>query len=141
MKLKLRMQNVSFKSVDEFLDFLPEDELKITEHLRSIIFNCIPDVTEKLSYNVPFYKRHKNICFIWPASIVWGNKINRQGVRFGFTHGYLLKDEINFLDKGNRKQVYWKDFSNLKEINSPLLKSYLFDSILIDDTLAVKKNK
>ena len=65
MKQKLKMQNVSFKTIDDFLEFLPEDELKIVELLRSIILNCIPDAKEKLTYNVPFYKRFKNICFIF----------------------------------------------------------------------------
>ena len=63
---KRKMQDVSFKTVEDFLAYLPEDELKIVELLRKIILSCLPDVVEKLSYNVPFYKRHSTICFIWP---------------------------------------------------------------------------
>jgi hypothetical protein len=128
-----KMQNVSFNTVDEFLEFLPEDELKIVNCLRKLVFDCIPDVRETLSYNVPYYKRHKNICFIWPSSILWGNKKTYDGVRFGFTAGYLLTDELNYLDKGDRKQVYWKDFKNIKEINVDVLKSYIFEALVIDD--------
>jgi hypothetical protein len=68
------MQNVNFTNVDDFLEFLPEQELRIVEALRRTIFDCIPNVSEKLSYNVPFYKRKKGICFIWPASVLWGKK-------------------------------------------------------------------
>lgn len=133
---KLKMQNVNFKSIDEFLEFLPEDELKIVEIFRDIVFNNIPDVVEKLAFNVPFYKRNSNICFIWPASVLWGKKKTYDGVRFGFSNGYLLNDPDGFLDKGNRKNVYWKDFKSINEIDISFIKSLLFDAIIIDSELA-----
>ena len=132
------MQNVSFRDVDELLEFLPADELKITELLRKIIFACLPHVTEKLAYNVAFYKHHKNFCFIWPASVLWGKTKSYAGVRLGFTNGNLMQDEISFLDKGDRKQVYWKDFKSIKEIDMGLVRSYIFEAIMIDEQL---KNK
>lgn len=126
------MQDVSFRNIDEFLEFLSADEFKIVEVLRKVIYSCVPDVTEKLSYNVPFYKYHKNFCFIWPASVLWGKKKTYEGVRLGFTNGYLMTDEIGYLEKGNRKQVYWRDFLNVKEIDVDLIKSYIFEALLID---------
>ena len=83
------MQNVNFKNIDEFLEFLPEVELKIVEVLRRIVFCCIPDIEEKFSYNVPYYKRHSNICYIWPLSVEWGN-LKLSGIQFGFNKGYLM---------------------------------------------------
>jgi hypothetical protein len=135
---KRKMQNVSFGSIDEFLEFLPADELKIVELLRKIIFTCIPDCTEKLSYNVPYYKKHSNICFIWPASVTWGG-VKQKGVRLGFANGYLMQDEINYLDKGNRKQVYWRDFYSVKDIDIELLKAYIFEAVFIDGEKAKRK--
>jgi hypothetical protein len=32
------------------------------------------------------------------------------GVRLGFTNGNLMQDETGYLDKGDRKQLLWKDF-------------------------------
>ena len=130
---KLKMQNVHFRDIDEFLDFLPENELRIVTVLRKIVFDCMPMAIEGLAYNVPYYKLNKNICFIWPASVLWGKKQTYEGVRFGFTNGYLLQDEIGFLDKGQRKQVYWKDFTHVKDIDIDLLKSYIFEAIIIDE--------
>jgi len=135
---KRNLQNVSFRNVDEFLEFLPDDELEIVEVLRKIIFSCIPDCEEKLSYNVPFYKRHSTICFIWPASVTWSG-MKQEGVRMGFTRGYLMKDEINYLDKGDRKQVYWKDYYSTKDIDAELLKAYVFEAAFIDEE--TKKQK
>jgi len=138
---KNKMQDVNFKSVDELLAFLPEDELMIVERLRKIIFSCIPGCKEKLSYNVPFYKMHTNICFIWPPSVKWGGS-GHEGVRFGFTNGYLLTDEFGYLDKGTRKQVYWHDFISLKEIDAGLLRTYIFEALLIDEEkMRAKKKK
>ena len=139
VKQKSKMQNVSFRTVEEFLDFLPEKELKITRALRKIIFGCITDVTEKLSYNVPFYSRRKSICFLWPASVLWGKKKTYEGVRFGFANGYLLSDENNFLERGNRKRVYWKDFRSVKEIDVALLKSFIFEAAVLDEQHAGNK--
>lgn len=134
-------QNISFKSIDEFLEFLPEDEFKTVELLRKIVFSCIPDCTEKLSYNVPFYKKHSNTCFIWPSSVTWGENMKQRGVRFGFSNGYRLQDEIGYLDRGNRKQVYWRDFYSAKEIDIALLKAYIFEAALIDEEMMREKRK
>jgi hypothetical protein len=138
---KRKMQDVSFRNVEEFLDFLPAEELVIVEKLRELIFQAIPDCHEKLAYNVPFYKLHANICFIWPASVPWGN-MSQQGVRLGFTKGYLLEDEINYLEKGNRKEVYCKDFTNPVEIDDTLILTYLSCAANIDEEVHLqKKNK
>jgi hypothetical protein len=131
-KAKPKFQEVNFKTIDEFLDYLPEDELKMVKLLRKIVLDCVPNCIEKLSYNVPFYKVHKTICFIWPSAVKWGKYQSFTGVRFGFQNGNLLSDELNFLDKGTRKQIYWKVFSSAKEIDPDLLKSYIFEAAIID---------
>ena len=132
--MKNKFQNVDFNDVEDFLDYLPKDELAIVKILRTLIFECIPNCQEKLSYNVPFYRRKKNIFFIWPSSIAWGN-MKQRGVRLGFTSGYLMRDEINYLDKGERKQVYYKDFYSVADIEIDLLKTYLFEAGLIEESL------
>ena len=134
------MQNVSFRNIDEFLEFLPQDQLDIVELLRKTIFECLPQVTEKLSYNVPFYRLNKGLCFIWPSAILWGKKRTNEGVRFGFNNGNLMQNEGGWLDKGTRKQIYWKDFSTRKEIDIEIVKSYIFEAALIDEQLKNDKN-
>jgi len=131
-KSTFRMQDVHFNSIDEFLDYLPAGELKIVERLRKIIFDCVPHITEKLSYNVPFYKMNKGMFFIWPASVLWGKTKSYEGVRFGFQQGYLLTDELNYFDKGERKQVYYKDYLTIKEIDADLLRTYIFEAVMVD---------
>ena len=127
------MQNVKFDSLDEFFDFLPEEELVIVEYLRAVILDCIPNCTEKLSYNVPYFKLRSNICFIWPASVLWGKKKTYEGVRLGFVKGYLMHDDIHYLEKGERKQVYWRDFKSIEEIDVDILRDYIYDAVLVDE--------
>jgi len=71
-------QNVKFSSIEDFLDSLPEDELKIVELLRKEVYACIPNVNEKLSFNVPFFKRHKTICLFGLA--VFGGAASKPSV-------------------------------------------------------------
>ena len=134
-KTKQKMQDVSFRNIDEFLDYLPEAELKTVNLLRKIIFDCVPNIKEKLSYNVPFYKKNKGMFFIWPASILWGKKKSYSGIRFGFQQGYLLRDDLNILNKGNRKQIYYLDYLNLNDVDLDILKTYIFDAALVDERL------
>ena len=128
------MQNVNFRNVEEFLDYLPDAERKIVDYLREIIIECIPECKEKLSYNVPYFSKHSRICFIWPVSVPWGN-VKMNGVQLGLCRGNLLQDDINYLEKGNRKQVYSKTFFKIEDIDVDLLRAYLFDAVEVDEEI------
>ena len=132
-KSSKKMQEVDFRSIDEFLAFLPEEELVIVEKLRKLVFYCLPDAREKLSFNVPYYYHHRDFCFIWPASVTWGKKKTYEGVRFGFAYGNQIADETGYLEKGGRKQIYWKDFTSIKEIDVEILQAYIYEAIYIDE--------
>jgi hypothetical protein len=122
---------ISFDDVTGLLHFLPDEELKIVELLRELVFECIPDVKEKLAYNVPFYYRYSRICFIWPGSVPWGNK-QKRGVDFGFCKGHLLSDPC-YLEAGNRKEVYIKTFYAPKEIDRNQVRQLLYEAAVIDE--------
>lgn len=138
---KRKMQEVSFKNVEECLAFIPLSELTLVTKLREIIFQSIPDCYEKLAYNVPYYSRHANICFLWPSSILWGTKPLYEGVRLGFTKGYLLVDRSGYLDRGNRKQVAYKDFTHPDEIDESVLMLFLMQAADVDEDLYKSKNE
>lgn len=133
-----KFQPVKFRSIDEFFDFIPDHEQLIVRFLREIVFECIPECREKLAYNVPFYYRHSRICFIWPPSVPWGNSAIK-GIQFGFCNGYLLRDESQYLERGDRKQVYWKEFNQISEIDTDLLRAFLFEASELDEQLRKTK--
>lgn len=132
-------KNIKFFAIDDFFHYLPENELKIVLRLRKIIQSCMPNCIEKLSYNVPYYKINSNICYLWPASIPWG-KVKKHGVQIGFCKGQKLYDEINYLDKSNRKIIASKTFFDIKEIDEDLLKAYLFNAIDLDKNRGLRIN-
>lgn len=129
-----KMQNVDFQSTEEFYAFLSQEQLHMTLLLKAFLLECIPHVKENLSFNVPYFKVHKNIAFIWPADVLWGKKKKHVGVRIGFTQGFRLTDPNNFLEKGSRKQVYYKTFQNIGQIekDADLLKALIYEAALLD---------
>lgn len=123
-----RFQPVDFQDLDDLYEFLPDDELRLVKTLRSLVYECIPEVKEKLSYNVPFFRLKKTVCFIWPGSVPWGSTF--EGVQFGFTQGHLLSDD-GYLEVGKRKFVRIKTFTRLTENDLEKLRSLLFEAQLI----------
>jgi len=132
-----KFQKVNFNSVEDFLEFLPDNELEIVEVLRQLIIGLIPNCIEKLAYNVPFYYRNSRICYVWPSSVPWGN-VRMDGVQLGFCNGSLIDDHFNWLDKGNRKQVYSRTFEDIKQVYIEMIKYYLFEAVEIDKQIKKK---
>jgi hypothetical protein len=128
-------QGIQFKSIEEFLDYLPEEELEIVLHLRKIIVECITDCKERLAYNVPFYYRHSRICYIWPASIPWG-KVEK-GVAIGFCKGASFLDETFETTKFISKRT----FTSVKEIDVDLLKQQIYEAVLIDEQIVKARRR
>lgn len=135
-----KFQPMQFRSVEEFLDYLPENELVVVEYLRRLIYDCIPGVREKLAYNVPFFYGHSRICFIWPAAVPWG-KVPQNGIKLGFCKGHLLNDELAYLELEHRKEVSWKTFFEVPVQDEDILKTYLFEAAAIDELQTKNKRR
>lgn len=134
------MQKFNFKNINEVLRILPENQLEIVQYLREIIKSSIPDIIETFSSDIPYYKKHKGICYILPGAIPWGGK-TWEGVEFGFQYGNLLSDEAGYLDKGNRKQVFTKRFHSMDEVDEEILQAYLIEANEIDEIMYRNKKK
>ena len=137
---KNKFQPVSFTTVDDFFEYITSQELLLVKALRHIIFESIPGISEKLSYNVPFYSLHKRICFIWPASIPWG-KVKGNGVQLGFINGHLLGDTVGYLEENNRQYLRSRTFTQLSEEDVLIIKSLLHEAAAIDLAQAIEKAK
>ncbi len=127
-------QPLRFRDIYEFLDFLPDEERILVDILRQLVHDAIPQITEKLSYNVPYFSRYGTICFIWPASVPWG-KVVMKGVSLGFTHGNLLDNSSGYLEQGGRKQVYTHTFFTPAEVETDMIKMFLLEAVEVDEAL------
>lgn len=121
-----------FASVDECLRALPPDERALTERLRELILSEAPGLRERLSFNVPFYRGHREVCFLWPASVLWGARKTYAGVRVGFSQGHLLRTASGYLARGTRKQVHWRDLTACTPEDERLLTALLQEALEVD---------
>jgi hypothetical protein len=128
-------QKIEFKSLDDLLCYLPQEELEIVLFLRNIVLECMPDCKEKLAYNVPFYYRHSRICYIWPATIPW--EIIPKGVAIGFCKGDSFLDETFATAKLDSKLT----FNSLKEIDVAFVKQQIHEAILIDEKIVKARRR
>lgn len=127
-------KGLKFQSFVEFWDYLPGNERIIVDVLRQIIRENLPSTCkEKLAYNVPYYHGNKRICLIWPGSIPWGGI--REGVLLGFCQGNKLADSENYLTHGTNKQVYYKIYHSVDEIDEQAIVSLLKEATEIDRKL------
>ena len=117
---------------------LPENERIIVDVLRQIILENLPlTCKEKISYNVPFFYGRRGICIVWPATIPRGGI--KEGVLLGFWHGNRLIDSENYLTHGTNKQVFYKIFRSVEEIDEVAIVKLLKESLSIDALHGTKK--
>jgi len=119
------------KSILQLYELLPEDERLITDVLRQIINDSLPSYCkEKISYNVPFFYGNKGIAIVWPAAIPRGGI--KKGVLLGFWYGNKLKDEDNYLKHGTNKQIFYKIFTDVEEIDERAIGKLLKEAVELD---------
>lgn len=120
------------RSLLQLYEFLPEKEKIITDILRQIVMANLPAYCkEKISYNVPFFYGNKGICIIWPASVPRGGI--KKGVLFGFWYGNKLNDTDRYLNHGSNKQIFYRIYQSVEEINEKALSKLLKEAIRIDE--------
>ena len=131
---------IKIRSVLQLYEMLPENERIITDVLRQIISeNLPPNCKEKISYNVPFFYGNKGICIIWPATIPRGGI--KKGVLLGFWYGNKLIDKDNYLIHGTNKQIFYKIFYNVEEINVKAILKLLKEAVKLDNQFAKNTKK
>lgn len=131
-------------TVEEAIRSLPKTELAIVMRLRALITDCLPRAEEKGYYGlgVPFYTRHRMICFIWPSSFQWGKKPKDHTgklVTLGFCQGNRMSNEDGILKAEGRKQVYCMYINSLAELPEDRIRTLLFEAEMIDDGFGLKK--
>ena len=122
---------MKIQHLHQLSEILPEEEWILVDVLRNIVRQGLPDYCrEKFSYNVPYFYGNRGICIIWPATIPRGGI--KKGVLLGFSHGNKLNDIDNYLIKGTNKQVYYKIFTSVDEIDAEAIHKLLDEAVRVD---------
>lgn len=130
--------SVKIRSLVQLFDLLPENERIITDVLRQIVIETLPDTCkEKISFNVPYFYGNKGICIIWPATIPRGGI--KEGVLFAFWYGNKLNDVDQYLTHGTNKQIFYKIYKEPEEINQKAIVKLLKEAIRVDNGFAKRK--
>ena len=127
---------MKIQSVAELYQRLPENERLIVDVLRKLIHEHIPDCREKLSWNVPVFRRNKTLCIVWPATIPRGGIT--EGVLLGFWFGNRLDDVDSYLKHGTNKQIYYRIFYRPEEIDVQAICRLLDEAVALDKSFARK---
>lgn len=123
--------SIKIRSVLQLYDAIPEHERIIVDVLRALIAEQLPAYCkEKISYQVPFFYGHKGICIIWPSAIPRGGI--KKGVLLGFWYGNKLTDADNYLTHGTNKQIFYKIYNDVKEINVKAVVKLLKEAVALD---------
>ena len=130
---------LKIRSLPQLYELLPEQERLILDVLRQIVIENLPATCkEKISYNVPYFYGKKGICLIWPAAIPRGGI--KQGVLLGFWYGNKLQDVDNYLTHGTNKQIFYKIFTSIEEIDVEAINKLLKEAVQLDQNTNEKKS-
>lgn len=130
------------KTVDEMILSLPKNEMMIVKCLRRLVLECLPSAIEKPYYGlgVPYYSRHRQICYIFPSSALHGSedKVHKKNVTLGFCQGNRMS-KSGVLNAGGRKQVRVIYYDNLRDIDEDQVRALLFEAGMIDDVFDTER--
>lgn len=110
--------------------------------LRQVIIAHLPaGYTEKICWNVPYFRGNKGICIVWPATVPRGGI--KEGVLLGFSHGNRLEDADGYLKRGTNKQVFYRIFQKAEEIEEEAIVKLLKEAVMVDERwkTARKRNR
>ena len=140
MKKSVNLVTPSAKTVDEMIMALPRSEQVIVKRLRDLVLECLPFATEKPYYGlgVPYYSRHRQICYIFPTSALYGTEdMNHEdrNVTLGFCQGNRMSNEGGILQAEGRKQVRVIYFHTVRDIKEDQVRALLFEAGMIDEVI------
>ncbi len=126
-------------SLLQLYELLPDNERMIVDVLREIIKEQLPaNGREKISYNVPFFYGNKSICLVWPSSVPRGGI--KKGVMLAFWYGHLLKDTDQYLIHGTNKQIFYKIYQHVDEIDIKAVQKLLKEAAALDKSWKGKRS-
>lgn len=113
-----------YQTVDEYILSQDESTRILIFFLRDIILSTSIEITERLSFNCPFYYYKGMLCYI---------SLEKKRVYIGFCRGALLKNKYPVLEKNNRKLIASVAYKNPEEVDVAVIQSILKDSMELNN--------
>lgn len=107
------------KPSDEYIIGQPEKYQNILLHLIAVIEKLVPDSQLLIKYGIPFfYYKKKPFCYLAPNH-------KKEFVDVGFSKGFQLNKNQEFLVGENRNTVKSLRYFSLESINNKILESVI----------------
>ncbi|BDD01505.1 DUF1801 domain-containing protein [Persicobacter psychrovividus] len=104
--------------VDHWIAQRPAPQRQMFEELRYLIKSQSSDISEKISWSIPFFYFNGPLCYLKPDA--------EGGIAVSFMKGYLMdQTEFPLLEQQGRKQVRSILLQSVEEIASSNLEIYL----------------
>lgn len=112
-----------YLTVDDYILSQNEDTRQLIFLLRDIILSTSTEITERLSFNCPFYHYKGMLCYI---------SIEKKVVYVGFCRGVLLKEKYPTLELKNRKLIASISYKSMDEVDVEVIQDILRDSMKLN---------
>jgi hypothetical protein len=109
--------------IDDYILRLPDKEREIYIILREFIHECVPQVTEKISYGIPFFYLKKPFCYMHR---------HKGGVDLSFMAGHAMSNPHGALDMRDRSRVGSLHYDDVLEVDLEILKDTLLEAASFD---------
>ncbi len=116
--------------VERWLENLLPEQYAIATICREMIWECVPQVTEKFSFGLPFYHYHGMFCYIRSVG---------HGIMIGFCRGKDLLLAFPQLEQGERKIVAGITLHTLVDVEALAIKQLIAGAALWQQEAAIQK--
>lgn len=120
------------KTINNYIDKVAPEFVSIVIKLRSIIKQSLPGITEKISYNIPFYYYEGPLCYI---------NVRKNYVDLGFAKGFALSNKQGLLDMKDRKQVASLRYYLEENIDKTIIQELLIEAASVNELQSLTKKR
>jgi uncharacterized protein len=90
------MNTAASRSVDAFIEALPQPQRAVAERLRELLFETVPDIEERFSFKLPFYHYYGTFCYL---------HVDKTGLHLCFCRSKDLVDAFPQLEQKARATI------------------------------------
>ncbi|HRO42340.1 MAG TPA: DUF1801 domain-containing protein [Flavipsychrobacter sp.] len=112
-------------TVEKVIYRLPDKQFKFVAHIRELILTAHPEITEKISFNTPFFYCNSWLCYL---DLMKQNTL----LEIAFINGHQLSDKHKKLVARNRKMVRSLVYETVADFDENIFRETLEEAITIN---------